>query len=74
MVADGKSQVLLNLGQVCAVDEISKGHCRLIFSPDHVHTLTGEGADTLVAQIVAHSVTIEGTPVLDIWKKLGEQP
>jgi hypothetical protein len=73
MVA-GEAQILVNLEQVRTVDEISEGHCRLTFSSDHTYTLTGEGADTLVAQIVAHGVTIEGSPVMDVWKKLGEQP
>jgi hypothetical protein len=73
-MTNGNSQQLINLGQVRVIDEISKGHCRLIFSENNPHTLIGDGADSLVAQIVAHSVTIDGTPVMDVWKKLGEQP
>ncbi|MBZ5492940.1 MAG: hypothetical protein LAO76_18635 [Acidobacteriia bacterium] len=71
-MANDNSQQLINLGQVRVIDEISKGHCRLVFSENYTHTLTGDGADSLVAQIVAHSVTIDGTPTAELWAKLGK--
>jgi hypothetical protein len=68
------AQTLINRDQVCMVDQVSEGHCRLLFSENFTPTITGDGANELVALLMANSITVDGTSVMNIWKKLGEQP
>jgi hypothetical protein len=68
------SQTLINLDQVRMVDQVRKGHCRLLFSETFTPVVTGDGADQLVELLMANSIIVDGTSTMEIWEKLGKQP
>jgi hypothetical protein len=74
LIPVGKTQTLINLGQIRMIDSIREGQCRLVFSESFKPTLKGPAADELVAQLISNALPVDGTSTLDVWERLGEQP
>jgi hypothetical protein len=48
--AKGDTSIAVNLSQVRTIERTSAG-CRLVFAPDHIVTLGGEGGDTILKAV-----------------------
>jgi hypothetical protein len=59
--ADGSNGVLLNVGLIRMVDEISNGHCRVWFSETHQVSLHGKGADQFIVLLGSRAILTDGS-------------
>ena len=59
--ADGSNGVLLNVGLIRMVDEISDGHCRVWFSETHQVSLHGKGAKQFIVLLGNRVILTDGT-------------
>ncbi len=57
---------LLNVDQIKLITEIRDGHCRITFDHNFTVELHGEGADTLIARLLAGSELVDGTPMAEM--------
>jgi hypothetical protein len=71
-VGDDKQEKIVNLSQIRLVEKLSDDHVRLVFDLNFTLEVHGKGAMQLLAYCMARSVLVDGTPVLEIWEKLGK--
>jgi hypothetical protein len=60
---------LLNIDRIGLVTEIRDGHCRVVLGPEFTVEVNGEGADQLVANLLAESELVDGTPMREAFEK-----
>ena len=59
---DRSEGTFINLSQVRLIDQIHKGHCRVVFSDTHALELSGKGADQFVRYLYERAMALDGTP------------
>ena len=52
---------LLNIDRIGMISEIRDGHCRIIFDPTFTVDVNDEGAEQLIASLLAESELVNGT-------------
>ena len=57
---------LLNLDQIRMITEIHDGHCRIVFGNNFSVELHGDGAQKLIARLLAESELVDGTPMAEM--------
>jgi|ERR1035437_68191 hypothetical protein len=62
----GGDTSLLNLDQIRMITEIRDGHCKIVFGYNFTVELDGDGAEKLIARLLAESELIDGTPMAEM--------